>query len=354
MDYDQDGLADIYLLNYGSGSVNQLFHNNVGGVFEEIASSVGLDVGGDNWDAIFADYDDDNDLDLLTVGDSGTALLKNSAGQFASLSSSKGIADSEPAAAAAWIGSGFLVAGDNGTRLYEYEGSDRFSTDPETSAESAGLDDPGTGSAISLADYDGDGDDDIYLANTTGQNRLFKNLGDGTYQSVEEEAGAVELGNDASTDVNWITLPGDAFPSVFVADYEGNNHFYRNQGDRTFVDQAKDFGLQDPGYTTVSAWAENFINGAPALFLGRWNEEDWDEEDKEPNLLYIPVTNNSGEVTDFENAAHSAGVNDTGQTLDAGWLDYDNDGYLDLLVILYDGGLRLYRNESHEVQLCDE
>lgn len=341
VDIDGDSLQDIYLLRYGAS--NLLFHN-LGGTFEEVSADYGLNVGGANRDALFADYDEDGDLDLLLTGLDGTTLLKNSGGQFAALSPPKGISDTEPSAASVWIGSGFLVAANNGTRLYEYEGSDRFSTDPEGAAESAGLDDPGTGSAIALGDYDGDGWDDIYVANDTSQNRLFKNLGDGAYKSVEEEVGTVETGNDSSTDVDWITLPGDENPSIFVADNDGDNHFYRNQ-DGTFEDQAQNFHLQDPGTTTVSAWADNFINGAPALFLGRWDEE---------NLLYIPVANPAGEVTDFENVAHIVKVNDTAKTISAGWFDYDNDGYLDLFVVMFDGGLKLYENQTEEVNLCPE
>jgi len=290
-------------------------------------------------------------LDLLLSGFDGNSLYRNNAGVFTLLSDPDGIHDSDSSATAAWIGagsagSGFLIATDNGTRFYPHASGDQFvSTDSRQQAEDIGLDDVGTGSAIALADYDGDGNDDIYLANQTGRNRLFKNNGDGTYQSVEEDVGAVENGNDASTDVTWQVYSNDSLPSIYVADYDGSNHFYRNQGDGTFIDQAADLGIEGQGQTTHVAWGDYLNNGFPALFLGQWQQE---------NLFYHPLIASDGTISNYQNLAHAVGIDDNSTTMTSGWLDDDADGDLDLFVVMYDGGIRLYQNNSHEVQQCFE
>ncbi len=264
---------------------------------------------------------------------------------FSEPTSPQGLSISEAAAAAVWTGSGFLVGTtDNGTYYYPYEGSDTFTTDdPKSAAASVGLDDAGTAAAMASLDYDADGLNDIYVANTTGKNRLFKNNGDGTYSSVEEEANAVELGNDGSTDVDVIYWQGSSFPSLYISDNDGDNHFYINNGDGTFTDTAEDLSLQDPGSTRTAAWTNDMGAGYPVMALGRWDQE---------NLLYYPIVDESGTITSFQDLAPVLGMNETLTTIDMEWTDTDADGDQDLLAVSYDDGIRLYENESKEVSIC--
>lgn len=339
---------DLYLFNYGSpNSLRQ----NLGGTFDSDSAIVsGLNVGGDSRSAVWADYDSDGDNDLLLSGISGTILHKNNSGIFTELIGNYGIHDSNSTQSAIWTDVGFLLATNNGTRYYTYLGGDSFDTNAKDNATTYGLDDPGSGSALAVADYDGDGFDDIYLANQTGYNRLFKNNGDGTYSSIETAAGVTEMGNDSSTDSGWIVWPGDTLPSLYVADENGDNHLYRNLADGTFADQAVGFGLQDPGDTMSATWGDITGEGFPSLFLGRWTT---DATNPQNNLLYYPIVED-GTITNFTNLATALHMDDVGTTLKAEWFDYDNDGDQDLLVVMYDGGVKLYQNNTEQINVCPE
>lgn len=336
VDYNQDGLPDIFLLN--NGSPNQLFQNTGNG-FRNVTLQTGLNRGGNSQDAAWADYDSDGDLDLFLAGSDGSELYKNEDGFFNLLEGTLGIHNQEAGKKAAWLGSGFLLGTENGTRFYRYEGNDEF---VEASTE-IGLDDPGDASAIAVADYDGDGHDDVYAANIAGQNRLFRNLGNGTYESVETETGTE--GSGSSTDAKWVSVNGEALPSLYVTDFYVGNQLLINQQNGTFIEEAGPLGIRDPGQTTVSAWGDFINEGAPALFLGRWDQQ---------NLVYVPVINDDGEITGYRETALPLGMATEARTIGAVWFDYDNDELLDLLVVTADGGIELHRNKTREVRLCPE
>lgn len=336
VDYNQDGLPDIFLLN--DGSPNQLFQNTGNG-FQEVSSKLGLDFGGDSQDTAWADYDEDGDLDLFLIGSDGSYLYKNEGGVFTFLEEPFGIHNQEAGKKAVWLGGGFLLGTEGGTRFYRYEGNDEFT---EASVE-VGLDDPGDASAIAVADYDGDGRDDVYVANIASQNRLFRNLGDGTYESVETETGTE--GSGSSTDAKWVSVNFEVLPSLYVTDFYVGNQLFLNQQNGTFFEEAGPLGIRDPGQTTVSAWGDFINEGVPALFLGRWNQQ---------NLVYVPIINDDGEITGYRETAFPLGMATEAQTVGAVWFDYNNDELLDLLVVMADGGIELHHNDIHEVQLCPE
>lgn len=330
VDYDMDGSQDVYLLN--DGASNQMFRRTEAG-YEEVSSETGLNIGGDSRDAAWADYDSDGDLDLFLVGANGSRLYRHDGAQFVLLETPLGINDQDPGKEAVWLSSGFYLGTENGTRFYRYDGDHRFT---ENSRE-LGLDDPGDATAIVVADYDGDGREDVYVANVTGTNRLFKKREEGTFESVEAATGTE--GNGCSTSAEWVQTSAGSLPSLYVADFCGGNLFFINQGDGTFLEQAALLGVRDSGQTTAVA-AGDFLNeGKPALFLGRWEQE---------NLLYIPDSSGTG----YWEAATPTGMATNAQTLDAKWFDYDNDGDLDLLVVMAEGGIELYQNNSRRVQIC--
>lgn len=335
-DYNRDAHPDVFLLK--SGRPNQMFHNS-GGVFADVSAMVGLNFGGDSRDAAWGDFDGDGDPDLLLIGRGGSDLYENLGGMFQITPDATGIHDPNPGRTAVWIGVNLLLATENGTRFYRNLGGAVF----EEAALATGLDDPGDGLAMAVADYDGDGRADIYLANSTGRNRFFRDRGDSTYESVEDTTGTVGMGN--STDAVWTIFEDGLLPSLYLANWSGGNQFFINQGDGTFIDRAGILGVRDPGQTTTAAWGDFLNEGRPALFLGRWEQQ---------NLLYLPELGPGREILRYQDTAHPLGVDLTGTTLKAEWLDYDADGMLDLLVVLEDGVLRLYRNQTHPMRICPE
>ena len=340
-DYNKDGYPDVFLLR--NGAPNRLFRND-GGMFQTSTLTTGLNFGGDTQAAIWGDHDYDGDVDLLLVTDAGSDLYENQNGTYELLPDNLGIHDPNPGKTAAFLKGGILIATENGTRFYERLFSDSFTE----STLAYGLDDPGDGVAIAVADYDGDGLEDIYLANSTGYNRLFRQLVNESYDSVEDETGTVGSGN--STDVVSFYHNGQDKPDFYVTNYgeaqpSPRNDFFVNQQDGTFIESAQLFGLQDPGNTTQVAVADALGDGLPVVFLGRWEQQ---------NLLYLPVLDDNGDVTHYLDIAHPLGMDINGQTIGAEWLDYDQDGLPDLLVAMANGALHLYHNTTHEVELCPE
>lgn len=337
-DINSDGWPDIYLLN--DGAPNQLFLNDEGRHFTEAGATYGLNIGGDSRRAVFGDIDDDSDRDLLLIGASGSRTYQNQSSLFALLPAAYGIADPEPGTTGMLIGADCLLATENGARFYQRQLGGTY----VEVAAFVGLADPGHGSAIAVADFDGDGADDIYLANSTGMNRLFQNLGDGQYASVETATHTAMEGQVQSMDAEWVAHAGAALPSLSVANWDAANQFYDNHQDGTFTDIAGPLGIRAPGNSTRATWGDLLGDGRPALFLGRWDQE---------NLLYLP--NLAGEdqhVTDYHDIAYPLGMSHVEKTIGAEWVDYDNDGALDLLVVTATGALHLFHNESHWIKTC--
>lgn len=319
-DIDNDGDLDLYLLN-GEGNANELFINNGKAGFVESAASFGLNIAGESRDAVFGDYDQDGDDDMFLVGAFGSMIYENDGGVFKPAIGEKGIYNDEPGRTAKFIDGGMLLATENGIRFYKTIGQGCF----EEATLEAELNDSSDVYAIATADYDGDGLKDVFLASSTAQNRLFRNLGEGKYESVDDTALTFEAGQSVSAE--WFFLhPDDELPSLYVANFGAANQLFQNLGGGKFVDVAQELGLQDPGNTTVARFGDG-------LFLGRWEQE---------NLLYRKPEDGS-----YQNIAYPMGMQIVGKTVSAEWFDYDNDGLLDLVVVMANGAIYLHHNESH-------
>ncbi len=218
-----------------------------------------------------------------------------------------------------------------------------------TDATTPPLDDGNYGQGVAWADYDGDGDLDLYQAkmqvnpNHLAPNRLYRNNGDGSFTDVAVQSG-VDDGGSGRT-VAWADYDMDGDIDLYVAN-DGANRLYRNDGEDaenpgvwlfTDVSPADSSGVGDGQYTMGCAWA------------------DFDN-DKDPDLYtvdYLGGTNrlfrNDGEDPEnpgewiFTDVAQDLGVADTGDGLAAAWADFDNDGWLDLYVA-NNGPNRLYRS----------
>lgn len=332
-DYNGDGDLDVYVL---TNSSNILFRNDRGRFVP--APTAGLNLSGMTRGASWNDYDGDGDLDVLVLQESGSHLYQNNGGVFSRLPDSLGIHNPEPGRVALWIGIDLLMGTENGTRYYRTLGSGRY----EEVARMVGLDDPGEASAMTAEDYDADGFRDIYLANTTGRNRLFRARPDRTYESVELSTG-VTVGDRQSTDAAWVRQSAESPPSLYVVNYERGNAFFTNRMGH-FTDVSNSLGIHAPGNNTRVAWGDFVGNGSPLLFLGRWGQS---------NLLYIPNVEIGGVVSRYTEQSHVLGIDTSGQTIAATTFDYDNDHRLDLLVGMTTG-IRLYHNISTHIRTCPE
>ena len=278
--------------------------------------------------AAFLDYDLDGDLDLYIVN--GAPLP------------------------------GYHCSGTPRNALYRNNGDGTFT---DVTYE-AGVGDAHYGMGVAVGDYDNDGDPDIYLANF-GPNVLYRNNGDGTFTDVTKEAGVGDDGWGANASFVDYDLDGDL--DLYVANYieydvrynkeclQGgvraycgpkaypgqSGVLYRNDGDGTFTDVTKEAGL----YTTEgrqlgAVWGDYDNDGDPDLFVSN---------DQAPNFLFR--NNGDGTFTEVGLEAGVAysedGAAESGMGADFG--DYDNDGYLDIVVATYQWlPVRLYHNEAGE------
>lgn len=281
----------------------------------------------------WADYDLDGDLDLF-VGFRGRAnrLYRNDATVFVDVAAAVGLADEEETRAAAWgdydldgdldLYVGFAADAGKANRLYRndpVEGG-RVFTDV---APALGLDRVGTTRQPAFVDWDGDGDQDLFVAFRDQANRLYRN-DRGTFADVTDASGA----GDARRTVGavWFDMDGDGDLDLFTANQNGDEDgVFRNQGDGTFVDVAGELGMSQPGRTeeqgSVGVAVADYDNdGDLDLFVASYG----------PDVLW----QNQGDGT-FVDVAPGTPLASDHHSVAAAWGDYDNDGWVDLYVDRY-------------------
>ncbi|HKB08590.1 MAG TPA: CRTAC1 family protein [Candidatus Polarisedimenticolia bacterium] len=208
------------------------------------------------------------------------------------------------------------------------------------------------GSGVAFLDYDGDGNQDLFFVQSADwpEKRrrpttlvLYRNRGDGTFEDATKKAGlAVEM---YGIGVAAADYDNDGDVDLFVNGL-GPDRLFRNRGDGTFEDVTAKAGVSDPGFGTSATWVDYDRDGRPDLFA--CNYVQWSPREDIFCTLdgvnksyctpesYRGSTNrlyrNRGDGT-FEDVTRKAGVYDpTGKSLGIVALDYDGDGWTDLAV----------------------
>lgn len=195
-----------------------------------------------------------------------------------------------------------------------------------------------SGGAI-MDDFNQDGLLDLVVTtfDPTGQMAFFRNLGDGKFAEQTDEAGLTgQFGglNCLQTDYN-----NDGRLDIFIVRGAWVQHpmlptLLRNEGDARFTDVTEESGLFDPVNSIAAAWADYDNDGWLDLFLCC---------ERQSSRLYRNLRNGR-----FEEVGFKAGVCSSDQIgcKGAAWIDYDNDGYLDLFqnYLLPDSGPKLFHN----------
>jgi len=182
------------------------------------------------------------------------------------------------------------------------------------------------------ADFDGDGDPDLFVGFNGQGNRLYRNDG-GTFTDVAADAGLADTLHTRSA--AWGDFDGDGDPDLvlgFATDSSSVIRLFRNDGGH-FTDVTAAAGLALPaGVTRQFAWVDVDGDGDLDLFAAFRDA---------PNRLY---RNDGGRFTDV---APDVGLADPRRTVGAVWFDYDDDGDLDLFVANMDGDANgLFRNDD--------
>jgi hypothetical protein len=225
------------------------------------------------------------------------------------------------------------------------------------------------GPGVCVADYDGDGWQDIYFVNARDrynrginvQNALYHNNGDGTFTDVTDKAGVP--GTGFGLGCVWGDYDNDGHPDLFVSQY-GRNVLYHNNGDGTFTDVTDKAGVAGMEFGTYFHAGATFFDydrdGKLDLYVGGYvafgpgaqrycklagttSSCPPSAYEGSPNLLY----HNNGDGT-FTNVTKKAGLYQSGgKNLAVGAGDYDNDGWPDLFVANDGLSAYLYHNEHN-------
>lgn len=216
-------------------------------------------------------------------------------------------------------------------RFYRNLGPDENGTPRfEDVTEAAGLGGLGSVHTALFADFDGDGDRDLFVGRYSRASRLFENMGEGAFADRSAESGVdvtapvssatlLDYDRDGDLDV-YLGVYGDAFREIprlpFYATNGEANRLLRNDGELRFTDVTKQAGVGDTGWSLAVAAADYDGDGYVDLSIAN---------DFGRKTLY----RNRGDGT-FEDRAQAAGVLDFSGGMGLAWGDYDDDGDLDL------------------------
>ncbi|HEX3557653.1 MAG TPA: CRTAC1 family protein [Pyrinomonadaceae bacterium] len=332
-DYDGDGWVDLFVTAYGR---NILYHNNHDGTFTDVTAKAGITSPGWSTCAVWFDYDGDGKLDLFV---SSFVLYDKAAQNLYCTDESKRRYYCVPR---------FFKP--QPSQLFHNNGDGTFR---DVSRESGIAGSPGKSFGAVATDVNNDGRMDLFVANDTEPNFLFVNRGGGKFEEMGLAAGVAysESGKPRSgMGVDAADYDGDGWQDLFVANIDQEFFsLYHNQKDLTFTDEPGEIG---PATQLLSGWGLKFFDydndGDPDMLLVNGHPDDLIEmraarvKYREPLLLF----ENTGRA--FRNVSAQSGAvfakDFSGRGMAVG--DYDNDGDLDVLVSNNGGAPVLLRNDG--------
>jgi hypothetical protein len=400
LDYNNDGLLDIFFVNGGHIANpakspdnfsrhdprywNRLYRQNHDGTFTDVTEPAGLSNAGDGnygMGVAVGDYDNDGYPDLYVTSYGKNILYHNNGdGTFTDVTAKAGVAGG------GWsVSAGFFDYDNDGkldlfvTRymewdtqhskdcggnyhtycppgefprttniLYHNRGDGTFE---DVSVPSGIAAKKGHGLGVAFADYDGDGFTDIYVANDGMQQYLFHNNGDGTFKEVAMEAGAalnVDGGPLSGMGVVFQDYDNDGRPDVIVTTLPRQTYaVFHNDGKGSFSDRGLQTGLNAMSGVT-SGWGvglEDFDNdGLKDIFVTQGHVLD-NVEKIDPSLHYLEPTllalNHDGR---FEQADSGSQALLAGRG--AAFGDLNNDGWVDVVTTVLGEHPRVFMNRG--------
>lgn len=338
-DYDNDGWPDIYVVNVGK---NQLLRNNGNGTFTDVTDKAG--VPGGNLDgekmwsvsAAWVDYNNDGLLDLFVSNYCKWHVNRDP------------YCGPTPKLRAYCHPNNYANLPNT---LYRNNGDGTFT---DVSVETGIAKYSGKGMGVVVADYDGDGFMDIFVANDNHPNFLFHNLGGKKFEEVALESGVAyaQSGNALSgMGVDFRDVDNDGRPDLWHTAVENESFpLFHNAGGGQFVEQT--LPAQLAVTRAMSGWGNGIFDfdndGWKDLFVARSNVLDniaqfGNRKYEEPNSVLRNLGNgkfqdvSSDAGADFQLAAPHRGV---------AFGDVDNDGRIDAVVSVLNGSLRYFHNIS--------
>jgi hypothetical protein len=401
-DYNNDGLPDLYfangaripdLLKTGSEYYNRLFRNNGDGTFTDVTERAGVKAEGYSMGVAAGDYDNDGFEDLFVAGVNRNFLFHNNGdGTFTDVTEKAGLSGIDPQHGKPWsICAGwfdydndgwldlfvvnycdwgldkdpFCGSSRTGRRVYchpsKFQGlpntlyhNNHDGTFTDVSLTSGIGRHIGKGMGVAFADYDNDGYTDVFVANDTTRNFLFRNNRNGTFSEVGLETGVAYNSDGAALSymgADFRDVDNDGFPDLFVTAISNETFtYFHNVEGRYFEDLTQQSGL-----ARLSIFLSGWSNGIFDLNNDGWkdlvsvNSHVNDNIEMEMNVPFRQQNSffaNAG--ARFVDLSTSAGRDFQRPEAHRGCAfgDLFNDGRIDLVVSVLNGPAELLRNVS--------
>jgi len=334
-DYDNDGNVDLLVTNLGG---NILYHNNGDGTFTDVTEKAGVNGSGWCTGACFVDYDRDGRLDLIVT-------------RYVQWDFSLNVycGEHRPGYRSYCHPDQFEAM----THLVFHNNGDGTFTDVSKKCGIAGS--PGKGLGIAINDFDGDGWPDIFVANDSVPEQLFRNNRNGTFSEIALLSGLAYDQNGhafAGMGVDAGDYKNSGWPSVFVNALANQKYKLFQNSKGTFDDVTDSIGL---GASTMShsGWGTKWIDydndGWLDLFVAQGHVMD-NIELTEPTLHHLePPLLLKNEQGRFFNVSGGSGSIFTTpiSARGAAFGDLDNDGFMDIAINCNDGHAIILRNRGN-------
>jgi hypothetical protein len=337
-DYDNDGRTDLLVTNFGR---NNLYRNLGNGAFEDVAERAGI-AGGDIWHAgaAFADYDGDGALDLYVSG-----YL-----DFNTKNPELKTCDFQGVRVHACGPLGYRGAPD---ALYHNNGDGTF-TDVTEKAQVVDRE-RYFGFTVIFDDLDGDGKPDIFVANDSNPNYLYRNKGDGTFEELGIPSGLAYNSDGKEMSSMGVAVgdyDNDGKPDLFVTTFANDNYvLFHNEGKGAFADLSYPSQIAEKTIPYLG-WATFFLD---------YDNDGWKDLFDASGHVYPQMDGRSRETYrqplqmfrnlhngKFAEVSKEIGLANLERMSARGgaYCDYDNDGDVDFVVSNIDDRPQLLENEG--------